>query len=44
MDVIEILHRAEMIAPRWVVNVINATGSVLAIVTLLRGWPACCSS
>jgi hypothetical protein len=33
MDVIDILNRAGIIAPSWIVSAITATGSVLAIIT-----------
>ncbi|WGD61029.1 hypothetical protein P5660_06180 [Bacillus velezensis] len=35
MDVIDILNRAGIIAPSWLVSAITATGSVLAIITVL---------
>ncbi|WP_413305834.1 hypothetical protein AA0X95_04505 [Bacillus sp. 1P10SD] len=35
MDVVDILARAGIIAPTWIVNVITGLGSVLAIITVL---------
>lgn len=35
MDVIDILNRAGIIAPSWLVSAITATSSVLAIITVL---------
>ncbi|ASF30758.1 MULTISPECIES: hypothetical protein [Bacillus amyloliquefaciens group] len=44
MEVVDILNRAGIVAPSWVVSAITATGSVLAIITVLgslgAGLPA----
>jgi len=44
MDVIDILNRVGIIAPRWIVTAITAAGSVAAIITVLgtlgAGLPA----